>query len=115
MAEIIKAYVALYTTRCLDGQPGEEVRGAGYKRQLVELQWRPEWNVYENTNHVEFYCIGGSFGEIVATGITDAQTGGRQLWVDNHPLTPFVVHHGDSIVFEPGHITVEKNAMADAV
>jgi len=97
-------YAALYTVAPTDSDPGTEVSGNGYARQLVAWGTVAGGQMSNTTDPVSF-AAGGAWGDMVAVGVWDAVSGGNLLWYGTLGST-ITINDTDVLEFAAGEITL---------
>ncbi len=101
-------YLALYQTDPTDANSGTELTGNGYARQVVTFAAATSGvGSTSNTNTVTFTAAGGNWPTATHFGVLDALTVGNLLYHSNLD-TARQANDGDSIVFDPGNVTVTE-------
>lgn len=94
-------YLALFTAAPTDAGGGTEVSGNGYARKAVTFGSASDGKV-TNTAAVAFTATGGGFGNIVASAVFDAATGGNMLaWKTIPAIT---INENDTLTFPIGKV-----------
>jgi hypothetical protein len=102
----------LSTAPSNDGDPGTELSGNGYSRQVITFSapvaGSGESRKIDNNATVEFGPATANWPTVVAAALYTAATGGTMLYWGNL-TTPKTVESGDTLRFTAGNATVSED------